>query len=85
VDKLRDLTSKKLLDSGNGPVIFEATVTSNDGKRVEKVSIWKQGAIYQARRDGEPAVYELDAKAVEDLQKAAADVKEFQPPKNGKK
>lgn len=85
VDKLRDLTSKKLLDSGNGPVIFEVTVTSNDGKRVEKVSIWKQGASYQARREGEPAVYELDAKAVEDLQKAAADVKEFQPPKNGKK
>ena len=85
VDKLRDLTSKKLPDSGNGPVIFEVTVTSNDGKRVEKVSIWKQGASYQARREGEPAVYELDAKAVEDLQKAAADVKEFQPPKNGKK
>lgn len=85
VDKLRDLTSKKLLDSGNGPVIFEVTVISNDGKRVEKVSIWKQGASYQARREGEPAVYELDAKAVEDLQKAAADVKEFQPPKNGKK
>jgi Domain of unknown function (DUF4340) len=85
VDKLRDLNSKKLLDSGNGPVIFEVTVTSNDGKRVEKASIWKQGASYQARREGEPAVYELDAKAVEDLQKAAADVKEFQPPKNGKK
>ncbi len=49
VDKLRDLTSKKFLDSGNGPAIFEATVTSNDGKRVEKVSIWKQGASYQAR------------------------------------
>jgi hypothetical protein len=85
VDKLRDLTSTKFLDSGNGPVIFEATVTSNDGKRVEKVSLWKQGASYQARREGEPTVYELDAKAVEDLQKAAGDVKEFQPPKNGKK
>jgi hypothetical protein len=85
VDKLRDLTSMKFLDFGNGPAIFEVTVTSNDGKRVEKVSIWKQGASYQARRDGEPTVYELDAKAVEDLQKAAGDVKEFQPPKNGKK
>jgi hypothetical protein len=60
-------------------------VTSNDGKRVEKVSIWKQGASYQARREGEPAVYELDAKAAEDVQKAAGDVKEFQPPKNAKK
>jgi hypothetical protein len=85
VDKLRDLTSTKFLDFGNGPAVFEATVTSNDGKRVEKVSIWKQGAIYDAKREGEPAVYELDAKAVEDLQKAAGGVKEFQPPKSGKK
>jgi hypothetical protein len=60
-------------------------VTSNDGKRVEKVSVWKQGAAYQARREGEPTVYQLDAKPVEDLQKAAGDVKEFKPPKNGKK
>ncbi len=85
VDKLRDLASTKFLDFGNGPVIFEVTVTSNDGKRVEKVSVWKQGAAYQARREGEPTVYQLDAKPVEDLQKAAGDVKEFQPPKNGKK
>src|SRR5579864_5584978 len=85
VDKLRDLTSTKFLDSGNGPVLFEATVTSNNGKRIEKVSIWKQGATYQARREGEPTVYELDAKAAEDLQKAAGEVKEFQPSKNGKK
>jgi hypothetical protein len=85
VDKLRDLTSTKFLDFGNGPAVVEATVTSNDGKRVEKVSIWKQGATYQARREGEPTVYEVDAKAAEDLQKAAGEVKEFQPPKNGKK
>ncbi len=85
VDKLRDLTSTKFLDFGTGPATFEATVTSNDGKRVEKVSIWKQGTSYQARREGEPTVYELDAKAVEDLEKAAGEVKEFQPPKNGKK
>ncbi len=85
VDKLRELTSTKFLDSGNGPAVFEATVTSSDGKRVEKVSVWKQGASYDARREGEPAVYELDAKAVEDLQKAASEVKEFQPPKSGKK
>jgi len=85
VDKLRDLTSSKFLDSGNGAPIFEATVTSNDGKRVEKASIWKQGDKYDAKREGEPTVYELDSKAVQDLQKAAGDVKEFQPPKSGKK
>jgi hypothetical protein len=85
VDKLRDLTSTKFLDAGIGPVLFEATVTSGDGKRVEKVSIWKQGNNYFARREGEPSVYALDTKPVEDLQKAATDVKEFQPPKSGKK
>jgi len=85
VDKLRDLTSTKFLESGNGPAIFEATVTSNDGKRTEKVSIWKQGTTCLARREGETTVYELDAKAVDDLQKAAGEVKEFQPPKSGKK
>jgi hypothetical protein len=82
VDKLRDLTSTKFLDSGGaGATLFEATVTSSDGKRIEKVSIWKQGNSYFARREGEPSVYALDTKPVEDLQKAAADVKEFQPPK----
>ena len=85
VDKLRDLTSVKFLDAGNGPVVFEATVTANDGKRVEKVAIWKQGAGYYARREGEPTVYGLDTKAVEDMQKVANEVKEFQPPKSGKK
>lgn len=86
VDKMRDLTSTKFLDSGSGPAIFEATVTSNDGKRVEKVSIWKQAADkYYAKRDAEPTVYEVDSKAVEDLQKAAGAIKEFQPPKSGKK
>ncbi|MBZ5591845.1 MAG: DUF4340 domain-containing protein [Acidobacteriia bacterium] len=85
VDKLRDLTSTKFLEFGTGPAIFEATVTSNDGKRTEKVTIWKMGATCLARREGETTVYEIDAKAVEDLQKAATEVKEFQPPKSGKK
>jgi hypothetical protein len=85
VDKLRDLTSTKFLDSGNGAAILEATVTSNNDKRVEKVSIWKLADKYYAKREAEPTVYELDAKAVEDLQKAAGEVKEFQPPKSGKK
>jgi hypothetical protein len=85
VDKLRDLTSTKFLDAGNGAAIFEATVTSNDGKRVEKVAIWKQGDKYDARREGEPSIYELDAKAVDDLLKAAGGVKEYQAPKGGKK
>ena len=49
--------------------VFEAIVTSNDGKRVEKVTVTKQGDEYFAQREGEPSIYVLDAKAVDDLQK----------------
>jgi hypothetical protein len=76
IDKLRDLSSIKFLDAGGGTPVLEATVTSNEGKRVETVSITRQGNSYLARRGSEPAVYELDGKAVEELQTAAGGVKE---------
>jgi len=79
IDKLRDLSATKFVEKGGGDPVFDATVTSNNGKRVEKVTIRKQGAQYFAQRDSEPSIYELDAKAVEDLQQAAADVKEAAP------
>jgi hypothetical protein len=85
IDKLRDLTSIKFLESGAGTPVLEATVTSNDGKRVETVTITKQGDSHLARRGAEPAVYEIDGKVVEELQKAAAAVKEQPPQASGKK
>jgi hypothetical protein len=75
IDKFRDLAASKFVDSGFGSPLIDLTVTSNDGKRVEKVLIAKSGDKYVAKRDGEPSLYELDAKPVEDLQKSAADVK----------
>ena len=45
------------------------------------VSIAKSGDNYIAKREGEPSLYQLDAKAVEELQKAAADVKPAEEPK----
>jgi hypothetical protein len=81
VDKLRDLASAKFVESGGGAPVLDITVSSNSGKRVEKVSISKQGDTYFAKRENEPSIYQLDSKAVEDLQKAANEVKEFQPPK----
>jgi hypothetical protein len=81
VDKLRDLTAGKFLDSGAGTPVLDITVSSNNGKRVEKVSITKQGDTYFAKRENEPSIYQLDSKAVEDLQKATNEVKLFQPPK----
>jgi hypothetical protein len=85
IDKLRDLTAAKFPEKGGGQPVFEARVTSNDGKRVEKVSITKQGTQYFAQRENEPSIYELDSKAVDDLQKAASDVKEPAPPQPKKK
>jgi len=81
VDKLRDLTATKFVDTGGGSPVLDITVSSNNGKRVEKVSISKQGDTYFAKRENEPSIYQLDSKAVEDLQKAANEVKPFQPPK----
>jgi hypothetical protein len=79
IDKLRDLAATKFAEKGGGQPVFDATVVSNSGKRTEKVVISKQGAQYFAQREGEPSIYELDGKAVEDLQKAASDVKEAAP------
>ena len=86
IDKLRDLSATKFVESGNitgagsaTEPVFEAAVTSNNGKRLEKVTIHKQGTRYFAQREGEPSIYELDSKSVEDLQKAAGDVKPAAP------
>jgi hypothetical protein len=79
IDKLRDLTAIKFAEKGGGQPVFEPTVSSNSGKRAEKVVISKLGNQYFAQREGEPSIYELDGKAVEELMKAAADVKEAAP------
>ena len=75
VDKFRDLAATRFVDSGFATPAITMKVTSNDGKRVENVSIAKSGDNYIARREGEPSLYQLDSKAVEELQKSAADVK----------
>jgi len=84
IDKLRDLAATKFAEKGGGEPVLAASVVSNNGKRNEKVSISKQGTQYFAQRDGEPSIYELDSKVVEDLQKAASEVKEA-PPEQPKK
>ncbi len=75
IDKIRELSASKFADSGFTTPAIELTVTSNDGKRVEKVWISKSGDNYIAKRENEPALYQLDSSSVADLQKFAADVK----------
>lgn len=75
IDKLRDLSSIKFLETGFTTPVFQATVVSKDGKLTEKIAISKSGYSYLAKRENEPAIYEVDGKAVEELQRSAGDVK----------
>ena len=81
LDKVRDLQATKFADSGFGEPAIDVTVTSNNGKRNEKVSIAKQGDQYIAKREGGSDLYVLDERAVDGLQKAAADMKPAAPAK----
>jgi len=80
VANLRDLAAGKFVESGFANPIIEVTVASDDGKRVEKVSMAKAGSSYIAKRENEPTLYRLDAGIVEGLQKAAADIKPASTP-----
>lgn len=74
-EKVRDLEASKFVDSGFTTPVLELTTTAKNGKDVEKVLISKNGDRYIAKRENEPALYELDPSAVTSLEKAAADMK----------
>ncbi len=76
IDKLRDLSATKFVESGFTTPALAVTVTSNDGKRVEKAELAQSGKSWFAKRENEPTIYELDANAVEELRKAVTAVKE---------
>ncbi|HTA24472.1 MAG TPA: DUF4340 domain-containing protein [Terriglobales bacterium] len=75
VDKIRDLSASKFVDSGFTMPAIELTVTSNDGKKVEKVQVARKDAAYIARREGDVSLYEVDAQAVTGLEQAAEEMK----------
>ena len=75
LEKIRDLSADKFVDSGFTESQIDLTVTSNNAKRVEKVAIAKAGDKYIAKRENDATLYQLDAKAVDDLTKAADDLK----------
>jgi hypothetical protein len=75
IDKIRDLSATKFPESGFGSPTLDLTVTSEGGKRIEKVQISKNGDSYLARRENEPALYELTSSALAELQKSATELK----------
>jgi hypothetical protein len=77
---IRTLTATKFAANGFSRAALSLVVTSKDGKRVEKVDISKSGSGYLAKRADGPALFTLDAKTVEDIQKAAGELKPAEIP-----
>lgn len=78
--RVRDLSASKFVDTGFGTVAVDLAVTSNDSKRVERVLVSKMGDSYVAKRENEPALYELESKTVAELQSSAAEIKPLPAP-----
>ena len=55
------------------------TVTSQNGKQVENVQISKAGDNYIGKREDGPLLYQLDAKSIADMEKAADGLKPAAP------
>lgn len=79
VDKLRDLSATAFVTTGFKNADVSITVVSNDGKRTEKAEFSKVAEGYIARREGQPALYKLEVKPVNDILEAAAAVKAAVP------
>ena len=80
VSKLRDLTADKFVESGFANPSIDIVVTSDEGKRVEKVSVAKSGNSYIAKRENEPTLYQLDSSSVDVLEKSADEIKPVAAP-----
>jgi Domain of unknown function (DUF4340) len=85
IDKLRDLGSTRFVETGGGVPLIEATVTSENGKRVEKVSVTKQGPSYYTWRGNDLTVYEIDPPSILELEAAIAAIKAAEPAPAAKK
>jgi spore coat protein CotH len=79
ISNLRDLSAAKFVDSGFTTPEIEATVTSNDGKRTERVLVSKSGSSYIAKRENDPVLYELSTASVDEVKKAMDGIKAAAP------
>jgi hypothetical protein len=79
IDKLRDLAGSKFTDKMSGTQALTLSVTSGDAKKTEKVIINKAASDYAAQRDGDSAVFVIDAATYGDLQKAITGIKPATP------
>jgi len=85
IANLRDLSAEKFVESGFAAPEIDTSVTSDDGKRVERVVISKSGSNYVAKRDNESTLYQLARSAVDDLQKSIDAIKPAAQPNRSQK
>jgi hypothetical protein len=81
IDKLRDLAAAKFVTSGFTTPAFSVTVTSNDGKRVEKAGFAKTADGYVVQRENEPSLYQVDSKTADDILGTSKAIKPAAPAK----
>jgi len=81
IDELRNLSATKFPPGGFTTPSIDLSVTSEDGKRVERVQLSGAGKSWFAKRENEPSIYEVDASAIDSLRKAVTSVKEAPPEK----
>jgi Domain of unknown function (DUF4340) len=81
IDQLRDLSSTAFPTEGFANPTLDVTIVSNDGKRTEKVAFAKSRDKYIAKRENEPAFYEVSEKNVDDFVKAFNQIKPASPKK----
>jgi hypothetical protein len=79
IDKVRDLSAASFVTTGFNSADAAITVVSDSGKRTEKVEFSKVADGYVARREGQPALYKVDAKSVNDILEAATAIKPAAP------
>jgi hypothetical protein len=81
IDKLRDLTAARFVDSGFGTPTIHINIVSNGGKKTEKAAFAASGAGLIGQREGETSLYSVDGKSMKDIEQAASDVKPAQEKK----
>ena len=75
VTGLRDLAATKFVDSGFTNPEISINITSNSGKKIEKVAIQKTNDAAIAKREDDPTLYSLDAATINSLTDSIAAIK----------
>jgi hypothetical protein len=83
IDKLRDVSASKLVDTGFTTPTVEIGVVA--GKFNEKVQISANNGMFFAHRDGDTSTYQMEPATVADLRTAASGIQPAPDKKQDKK